>query len=90
MILRNNKYDTESKRIVVYVYKNLHKDVDIKQHGLVKAHIPKDHAIGLWDCYFHVDVKGAKKFREKRKNVHAFVKVIFRTQKMYLAIQGYH
>ena len=78
MILRNQqdpRYRIKKNR-PVYVYKNLHKDCwSIKQHGLVKAHIPKDHAIGLWDCYFHVDVKGREKvLREKRKNVHAFVK----------------
>ena len=78
MILRNQhdpRYTIKKNR-PVYVYKNLHKDCwSIKQHGLVKAHIPKNHAIGLWDCYFHVDVKGREKvLREKRKNVHAFVK----------------
>ena len=78
MILRNQqdpRYRIKKNR-PVYVYKNLHKDCwSIKQHGLVKAHIPKDHAIGLWDCYFHVDAKGREKvLREKRKNVHAFVK----------------
>ena len=60
----------------VYVYKNLHKDCwSVKQHGLVKAHISKDEEVGLWDCYFHVDIKGREKvLKEKRKNVHAFVK----------------
>tara|TARA_A100001011_G_scaffold127031_1_gene133917 strand:+ start:1954 stop:2208 length:255 start_codon:yes stop_codon:yes gene_type:complete len=29
----------------------------------------------MWDCYFHVDMKGREKvIREKRKNVHAFIK----------------
>ena len=78
MILRNQQDPryTIKKNRPVYVYKNLHKDCwSIKQHGLVKAHIPKDHEIGLWDCYFHVDRKGREKvLREKRKNVHAFVK----------------
>ena len=78
MIKRNQqdpRYIIKSNR-PVYVYKNLHKDCwSVKQHGLVKAHIPKDHSIGMWDCYFHVDVKGREKvLREKRKNVHAFVK----------------
>jgi len=78
MIKRNQqdpRYILKSNR-PVYVYKNLHKDCwSVKQHGLVKAHIPKDHSIGMWDCYFHVDVKGREKvLREKRKNVHAFVK----------------
>jgi hypothetical protein len=78
MILRNQqdpRYRIK-KNCPVYVYKNLHKDCwSIKQHGLVKAHIPKDHALGLWYCHFHVDIKGREKvLREKRKNVHAFVK----------------
>ena len=74
MIKRNQhdpRYIIKSNR-PVYVYKNLHKDCwSVKQHGLVKAHIPKNHSIGLWDCYFHVDVKGREKvLREKKKNVH--------------------
>ena len=78
MKLRNQhdpRYRIKKNR-PVYVYKNLHKDCwSVKQHGLVKAHIPKDEAIGLWDCYFHVDAKGREKvIREKRKNVHAYVK----------------
>ena len=60
----------------VYIYKNLHKDCwSVRQHGLVKAHILPDEEIAMWDCYFHVDVKGREKvIQEKRKNVHAFVK----------------
>ena len=78
-MIKRNQHDpryTIKKNRPVYVYKNLHKDCwSIKQHGLVKAHIPKDEAIGLWDCYFHVDAKGREKvLREKRKNVHAYVK----------------
>ena len=78
MILRNQndpRYRIKKDR-PVYVYKNLHKDCwSIKQHGLVKAHIPKDRSVGLWDCYFHVDIKGREKvLQEKRKNVHAFVR----------------
>ena len=78
-MIKRNQHDpryTIKKDRPVYVYKNLHKDCwSVKQHGLVKAHIPQDEAIGLWDCYFHVDAKGRQKvLREKRKNVHAFVK----------------
>jgi hypothetical protein len=78
MILRNThdpRYTIKKNR-PVYVYKNLHKNCwSIKQHGLVKAHIPQGESVGLWDCYFHVDAKGREKVvREKRKNVHAFVK----------------
>ena len=78
MILRNQQDPryTIKKNRPVYVYKNLHKDCwSVKQHGLVKAHIRQDESVGLWDCYFHVDVKGREKvLREQRKNVHAFVK----------------
>jgi len=78
-MIKRNQHDPRyiiKKNRPVYVYKNLHKDCwSIKQHGLVKAHIPQGESIGLWDCYFHVDVKGREKvLREKRKNVHAFVK----------------
>ena len=78
-MIKRNQHDPRyiiKKNRPVYVYKNLHKDCwSIKQHGLVKAHIPQGESIGLWDCYFHVDMKGREKvLREKRKNVHAFVK----------------
>ena len=77
MILRNQqdpRYRIKKNR-PVYVYKNLHKDCwSIKQHGLVKAHVPRSESVAMWDCYFHVDIKGREKvLREKRKNVHAFV-----------------
>ena len=74
MILRNQQDPryTLKKNRPVYVYKNLHKDCwSIKQHGLVKAHVPRSEALGMWDCYFHVDTKGREKvLREKRKNVN--------------------
>ena len=48
MILRNQqdpRYIIKKNR-PVYVYKNLHKDCwSIKQHGLVKAHIPQGESI---------------------------------------------
>ena len=78
MILRNQqdpRYRIKTNQSV-YVYKNLHKDCwSVKQHGLVKAHIPKDTTIGMSECYFTVDVKGREKvLREKRKNVHAYIR----------------
>jgi hypothetical protein len=55
----------------------------IKQHGLVKAHIPQDQSIGLWDCYFHVDMKGREKvLREKRRMFMLLLRVIFKMQRM--------
>jgi hypothetical protein len=57
----------------VKVYRNLHKGCwSIRQNGLVKAHADK---INLFDCKFLVNKKGRLKvIKEKRKNVHAFVK----------------
>jgi hypothetical protein len=78
-MIKRNQHDPRyiiKKDRPVYVYKNLHKDCwSVKQHGLVKAHIPAGEPVAMWDCYFHVDVKGREKvIKEQRKNVHAFVK----------------
>jgi len=57
----------------VKVYRNLHKGCwSVKQDGLVKAHSDE---INLYDCEFLVNEKNRLKvIKEKRKNVHAFVK----------------
>jgi len=57
----------------VKVYRNLHKGCwSIKQNGLVKAHSDE---INLFKCEFLVNEKNRQKvIKEKRKNVHAFVK----------------
>jgi hypothetical protein len=57
----------------VKVYRNLHKGCwSIRQNGLVKAHADK---IDLFKCEFLVNEKDRLKvIKEKRKNVHAFVK----------------
>lgn len=57
----------------VKVYRNLHKGCwSIKQNGLVKAHSDDIH---LYNCEFLVNEKNRLKvIKEKRKNVHAFVK----------------
>jgi hypothetical protein len=57
----------------VKVYRNLHKGCwSIKQNGLVKAHSDE---INLFDCEFLVNEKDRQKvIKQKRKNVHAFVK----------------
>ena len=78
-MIKRNQHDPRyiiKKDRPVYIYKNLHKDCwSVRQHGLVKAHILPDEEIAMWDCYFHVDVKGRERvIKEQRKNVHAFVK----------------
>tara|TARA_A100001388_G_C28763192_1_gene499033 strand:- start:831 stop:1229 length:399 start_codon:yes stop_codon:yes gene_type:complete len=57
----------------IEVYRNLHKKCwSVRQAGLVKFHCS---VIGLEDCVFVVQPAGhAKVIREKRKNVHAFVR----------------
>ena len=57
----------------VEVYRNLHKKCwSVRQGGIVKFHCD---AINLKDCLFVVQPAGrAKVLREKKKNVHAFVR----------------
>jgi len=57
----------------VKVYRNLHKGCwSIQQNGLVKAHSDE---VNLFDCEFLVNEKNRQKvIKQKRKNVHAFVK----------------
>jgi len=57
----------------VEVYRNLHKKCwSVRQDGLVKFHCVQ---IFMRDCKFVVQPAGrAKVLREKRKNVHAFVR----------------
>ena len=57
----------------VKIYRNLHKGCwSIKQNELVKAYADE---INLYDCKFLVNEKNRLKVnKEKRKNVHAFVK----------------
>lgn len=57
----------------IKVYRNLHKQCwSVQQDGLVKAHT---NLIKLFDCEFIVNQKGREKvIKEKRKNVHAFIK----------------
>ena len=56
-----------------YVYFNLHKKVwSVRQGGLVKFHCSR---VNLKDCQMVVQPAGrAKVIREKKKNVHAFVR----------------
>lgn len=61
----------------VYIYRNLHKrgvEYSIRQKGLVVGHTD---AVAVRDAQFIVNNKGQERVRrEKRKNVHAFVKGI--------------
>lgn len=68
----------------VYIYRNLHsKDVrySIRQDGLVVAHTD---CIGIVNVEFVVNQKGRERVRkEKRKNVHAFIKGHIAVQGLY-------
>ena len=57
----------------IEVYRNLHRDCwSVRQNGLVKFHCQY---IYMRDCNFVVQPAGhAKVLREKKKNVHAFVR----------------
>jgi hypothetical protein len=57
----------------IEVYRNLHKNCwSVRQDGLVKFHCQN---ISMRDCDFVVQPAGhAKVIREKKKNVHAFVR----------------
>ena len=57
----------------VEVYKNLHRNCwSVRQRGIVRFHT---HAIVLKQCQFKVSEAGRQRvLREKRKNVHAFIK----------------
>jgi hypothetical protein len=68
----------EQKKLIdpnrkIEAYKNLHRDCwSIRQGGLVKFHC---YAISMKNCKFVVRPAGrAKVLREKKKNVHAFVR----------------
>ena len=57
----------------VEVYKNLHRNCwSVRQKGIVRFHT---YAIALKQCQFKVSKSGRQRvLREKRKNVHAFIK----------------
>ena len=57
----------------VEVYKNLHRNCwSVRQKGIVRFHT---YAIALKQCQFKVSESGRQRvLREKRKNVHAFIK----------------
>ena len=57
----------------VEVYKNLHRGCwSVRQSGIVRFHT---YAIALEQCQFKVSESGRQRvLKEKRKNVHAFIK----------------
>jgi hypothetical protein len=76
-ITHTDVYEEQSSLIdpdrKVEVYRNLHKRCwSVRQGGLVKFHC---HTVNLKSCSFVVQPAGrAKVVRDKRKNVHAFVR----------------
>ena len=60
----------------VEVYRNLHKNCfSVRKNGRVVKHIPDDQGLTLADVKFAVQPAGrAKVLRERKKNVHAFVR----------------
>lgn len=59
--------------LIVQVYRNLHKNKwSVKYNGKVIAHMDE---LVLKDCVFRVQKAGrARVLKEKRKNVHAYIK----------------
>lgn len=68
-----NQVDCINPDRKIEVYRNLHKDCwSVRQDGIVRFHC---NTIYLKDCAFVVQPAGrAKVLREKKKNVHAFVR----------------
>ena len=69
----NEQVDCVDPDCKIEVYRNLHKNCwSVRQKGIVRFHC---HRINLKDCMFVVQPAGhAKVIREKKKNVHAFVR----------------
>ena len=67
---KGRKIDTSKQ---VLIYKNLHNGLfSVKQNGLVVAHV---NSIVLKNGFFDVNQAGRNRvIREKKKNVHAYVK----------------
>ena len=76
--IRNCSADSKVSELIdptkpVEVYKNLHRGCwSVRQNGIVRFHT---YAIALEQCQFKVSESGRQRvLREKRKNVHAFIK----------------
>ena len=63
----------------IEVYRNLHKDCfSIRKNGLVVGYIYDDEKLSMKDVKFAVQPAGrVKVLRERKKNVHAFVRGIY-------------
>ena len=72
MIKQESRYKIDFDK-KVYVYRNLHKGCwSVKQNGLVKAHSLE---MEMFSCDMKISEAGwLRVIREKRKNVHAFVR----------------
>lgn len=92
--IRNNQYADENEvysfkgRTInldkpIKVYRNLHKEgiwYSIKQGNLIVAHATK---LCMGDCDFIVNEKGRRRvLKERRKNVHAYIKGYYTTSIM--------
>ena len=60
----------------IEVYRNLHKDCfSVRKNGRVVKHVQDDEQLYMSDVKFVVQPAGRRKvIRERRKNVHAFVR----------------
>jgi hypothetical protein len=68
----------------IEVYRNLHKDCfSVRKNGIVVKYINDDESLHLTDVKFVVQPAGhAKVLKEKRKNVHAYVRGIYAGDRM--------
>ena len=82
--IRNCSADSKVPELIdptkpVEVYKNLNRNCwSVRQRGIVRFHT---HAIVLKHCQLKVSESGRQRvLKQKRKNVHAFIKGIFITK----------
>lgn len=63
----------------IEVYRNLHKDCfSVRKNGRVVLHVFNDEELDMREVKFAVQPAGrAKVVKEKRKNVHAFIRGIY-------------
>lgn len=75
----------------VEVYRNLHKNCfSVRKNGRVVKHIPDDQGLTLVDVKFAVQPAGrAKVLRERKKNVHAFVRGTVAADPLTKIVQEY-
>tara|TARA_R110000822_G_scaffold269169_1_gene392410 strand:- start:456 stop:839 length:384 start_codon:yes stop_codon:yes gene_type:complete len=73
------KNDNLERGDKIEVYRNLHKDCfSIRKNGRVVLHVFNDESLNMSDVRFAVQPAGhAKVIRDKRKNVHAFIRGVW-------------